>query len=90
MYEIGKVYIWQNQVGPLAHLNDTECTVLDHPHEVWCVIKQLHAWGQRTDSPCDNGDNYYFAEVGDLRPKKPPRGERSIMALFRAPELVPA
>lgn len=92
MYEIGKVYIWQNQIGSMVYLNGTECSVVARPQRVWCVINKLHAWGQQTDSPCPNEGNYYFAEPGDLRPKDPPptTGERSVMDLFRVPKLEPA
>ncbi len=88
-YEIGKVYIWQNQVGEMAHLNGTECTVTDGVSMHWCLISRRWIAGQCTDSPCERGRTY-VAEAGDLRPKDPPTGERSILDLFKLPELEPA
>lgn len=80
MYEIGKVYIWQNQVGELAYINETECTVLGPPLEFLMNDGRLLI-GQITDTECTvNGG--IFAERGDLRPKNPPPGEQLINEMF--------
>lgn len=83
MYEIGKVYIWQNLVGPMQHLNGTECTVLGPP-----MLFPGLTPGQLTDTLArDDPTLSIYAERGDLRPKNPPLGERSIMDRFKLPEL---
>lgn len=92
MYEIGKVYIWINQTGETSVLNGTECTVLDRPRRV--LYRELNGGGvvlmakaQATDSMIDGF--IVFAEPGDLLPKRPPAGERSVMDLFRNAAPVP-
>lgn len=88
-YEVGKVYIWQNQVGDLAHFNGTECTVIGEAEQ---YIEQSGALkiGHLTDSMDDYArqhDCAIYAELGDLRPKNPPKGEQSVRDLFKLPEL---
>lgn len=89
-YEVGKVYIWQNQVKTMAFLNGTECVILGNMDSHWCEIAGGPRWGQETDSMDPSDECYYFAEQGDLRPKNPPPGEQSITNLFKLtePELV--
>lgn len=87
-YKLGQTYIWQNQVGKMAYLNGTECTVLEPPKVHWCGIKRRDVSGQLVDTPADVG--YFFAEPGDLRPKDPPKGERTVFDLFKQPVLEPA
>lgn len=82
MYEIGKVYIWVGLAGALASYNGLECTVLGRP------VQWREKSGQPTDTKTDCGANLY-AERGDLRPKRPPPGERSVMELFRNAAPVP-
>jgi hypothetical protein len=87
VYEVGKVYIWQNQVGEDAFLNDQETTVLAGP---WDFIHKLDGkrfTGWLTDTydpnyPHDPG-NRIIALAGDLRPKDSPKGEQKIMAMFK-------
>lgn len=84
MYEIGKIYIWQNQVGQYAHYNGTECTPVE-PASWWRVNDDGRMlWAQLVD--CYDGYPM-CAERGDLRPKNPPPGERSINDLFKLPAL---
>jgi hypothetical protein len=80
-YEVGRVYVWQNQVGEFAHLNGTECTVT----APGVVIDGVMQWA--TDAPAPNPCYVVVAYMGDLRPRDTPSGERSIMELF---EMVPA
>ena len=91
MYQLNTVYIWQNQVGKYAVLNGTETTVLGGPYQpdendevVW--------WETNTLPPDETDPNEWFmtAYVGDLRPKDPPSGEKSILELFTLPVLEPA
>lgn len=91
LYEVGQVYIWQNQTGELAYLNGTECTVLGDMCE-WGGENLPGFWGQETDSLSsdDMGVFSWIAEAGDLRPKGTPSGESSITDLFKLPELEPA
>lgn len=81
MYEIGKVYIWQNQVRQYAKLNGTECTVVDEAKN-FLMPDGRTARGQLTDTPGSNPANRMFAERGDLRPKNPPSGEQLINEMF--------
>jgi hypothetical protein len=103
MYEIGKVYIWQGQMGEFVYLNGTETAVLEGP-----VLKNdlsLHGFSANagtvrtvwlTDSPLPQDfkglkNARVYATAGDLRLKEPPNGERSILELFEKqpePEVV--
>lgn len=93
MYEIGRVYIWQNQVGEFAPLNGTECTIMS-PGRWQTDINGRHYFGWDTDAPDPHGKDYIIAaEAGDLRPRGTPSGERKVMQMFlrasighRAPE----
>lgn len=91
MYEVGKVYIWQNQVGDYAFLNGTETTVTSQRCLFYIPAMQRNMYGWKTDSsppPSQPPDGYMIAFAGDLRPKDPPSGEKSILELFTLmPEL---
>lgn len=89
MYQIGVVYVWQNQSGILAHLNGLETVVLGLPEEYEDIDTGMSAVGQETDT-IDDGYTVY-AEPGDLRRKNPPSGEKSVMDLFEfQPEMEPS
>lgn len=86
MYEIGKVYIWQNQVDEYEFLNGTECIPIEPP--CWYVYNGtfIEVYGQRVE-----GEIEMVAFRGDLRPKNPPSGEKKVMEQFQPkPELEPA
>jgi hypothetical protein len=90
MYKVGEVYIWQNQVGELTYLNETETIIIQGPHPFYREDKNEIVDGWDTDSPLPNSappDFVMVAFEGDLRPKDPPRGERSILELFKQPEV---
>lgn len=91
MYKTGVVYIWQNQVGEYSFLNGMETTVLTGPHKA--IGAGMQTWWE-TDSLLPGKPNlkqwYIVAFPGDLREKEPPSGERSILELFKQPELQPA
>jgi hypothetical protein len=82
MYEVGKIYIWQNCRGRGAHLEGTETRVTSGP------IRALTSVGPRyiqlTDT-VDDGGFTVVALAGELRPKHIPAGERETMALFAEP-----
>lgn len=86
-YEYNRIYIWQNQVGPLAHINGTETMVIGPVQEMWDLVSQSFRIGQPTDMASETPGRYYFAEAGDLRPKNPPTGETEILKLFKMPEV---
>ncbi len=81
MYEIGKVYIWQNQVGEYAVLNGTECTPVE-PAGMWGLTKHSAILGQLVDTWWDGVPNGMVAFRDDLRPKNPPPGEQLINEMF--------
>ena len=84
-YEMGVVYVWQNQIGEMAHLNGTECTVTSAPAVYWCVIARAYIRGQKVDTPLSKPGYWYFASPGDLRRKQPPTGIVTVLAWFTAP-----
>lgn len=91
MYTVGKLYRWVGQRGRFAWLNGSECTVTGpmemHSHSTKGIAVPM--WP--TDTPSrDPGFSCVGAEAGDLVPVDPPSGERSVLELFRAPELEPA
>lgn len=90
MYEVGKIYIWQNQVGEYAYLNGTETTVLKGPDPTLrrATGKVEMCWETDSHPPSSQSITHYVmvAFVGDLRPKDPPKGEKIIMELFKQPE----
>lgn len=84
MYEIGRVYIWQN-LREHVGFNGTETTVIG-PMEAF----EYKGGGQQfyyceTDTVLDDG-RALWATRGQLRPKNPPSGEQSILDLLRVPE----
>lgn len=81
MYEVGRVYVWQNCSGVYAHLNGVETTVTSLPIEFIGITYQHKRIGQRTDTIGPSG-NTVMAERGDLRPKNPPTGEQKIRSMF--------
>lgn len=82
MYEIGKVYVWQNLVE-YAYLNGTDTTVTSGPILALDVDSGQFLRGQRTDTTVDGIT--FAAQAGDLRPKNPPPGEQLIRDLFIEP-----
>jgi hypothetical protein len=85
MYEVDRIYIWQNQVGEFAYLNGRETTVVGPMTIFQYRGRETRAAGWPTDTPVPNGSvsEYIFAGPRDLRRKDPPSGERSILAMFR-------
>jgi len=84
MYEVGKVYIWQNAFKA-PYINGKECTVIG---ELTTFIDPINGdeWeGWETDliDPIV-GDNC-IAQKCQLRPKHPPSGEQSIYDQFKRP-----
>lgn len=71
MYEIGKVYVWQN-LREYAHLNGTETTVTG-PLEAFNYkhLPGVHFWYCETDTVLDDGW-VLWASRNELRPKNPP------------------
>lgn len=75
--KVGTVCIWQNQVGELAYLNGTECTITK-PFEARVMYNQFGERGlhmcygvdTKVDIFIDPGAT--FAAESDLRPKTPP------------------
>lgn len=88
MYKEGVVYIWQNQVGVMACLNGVE-TMIDCGPNPPCKYVDKVWWGTQTSDPTFPG-SLVIAVAGDLREKYPPSGERSILELFKQPQLEPA
>jgi hypothetical protein len=86
MYEIGRVYIWQNQQGGRAWLNGLETMVLSNQLELAHSVSLGYArWGQPTATKSRNPTvtlGYVLASKGDLRPKNPPTGEQKIRSMF--------
>lgn len=82
MYEVGKVYIWQHQVGQFAYLNGTECTVTGPRVAFWSSITNSTARGWPVDTKVFEGEQTY-ADVGDLRPRDTPSGEQRVLDQFR-------
>lgn len=81
MYEIGRVYIWQNLVNDPQH-NGSECTVIGDIEE-YTDIYGNRKIGQETDTIWDGV--VIMAHKGYLRPKFPPSGEKSISEMFSKP-----
>jgi len=93
MYEVGKIYIWQNQVGEYAYLNETETMVLGGPFNSYSgsTGKPVVEW--ETDSEIPSRFPNHFAMMafaGDLRLKEPPPGQAKIVDMFKLPKLEPA
>ncbi len=89
MYQQGKIYIWQNQVGQLAYLNGTECTVTSCKMRFLSVFDNRWYEGWPTDSkPLYEYWGACIAEPGDLREKDAPSGERMITQMFEPRKLL--
>jgi hypothetical protein len=84
-YEIGPVYIWQNQVGAYAFYNGTECRVVGPRQPFLSVLSGGVEEAWPTDAAPPSGRSYsVFAGPGDLRRRDPPpSGERLVLELFR-------
>lgn len=83
MYEVGKIYIWQNLAGYYAVLNGTECTVIG-PVTRYRNLQLgglMYAQPTDTQSPTRAGATMVACR-GDLRPKDIPSGEQSVRDLF--------
>jgi hypothetical protein len=91
MYEIGKVYIWKkNLPAPFTELSGTETTVLSGPSFGVSMFTRSLITVWKTDSSV-NGIFGVLAEAGDLYPKDPPDGLKSVLKMFeKTPELEPA
>jgi hypothetical protein len=86
LYEIGRVYVWQNQRWPYESLNGVETTVTgDIEH---CEVTGRS--GQQTATIWQSSGSPLIAEAGDLRVKNPPPGELSILDQFKSLEPVAA
>lgn len=93
-YEVGKVYIWQNQVGHLARLNGQE-TMVTGPKELavdMATGRLIEIWPTDTPCNCDHPEPHALAAMrGDLRPKDSPSGEQKVLSWFKTkPVLEPA
>ncbi|WOH61932.1 hypothetical protein [Bradyrhizobium sp. BWC-3-1] len=93
-YEVGKVYVWQNQSGPFAYLNGKETTVIGHAFKLQNPILSSGGPHQETDTPppswLPHATTNCCAGPGDLRPKNPPPGEQSVLDMFKQPDVVGA
>jgi hypothetical protein len=89
-YEVGRVYIWQNQVGPFAYLNGKETTVIGDAVKLSNPVLKSGGLHQETDTPppvfIKDATSNCCAGPGDLRPKDPPPGEQSVIDMFKQPE----
>lgn len=84
MYEIGRVYIWQNMPRSWAVLNGQETTVMKKPEATFTSSGGL-VTAQMTDTPVPfpgYSAKYMAAKPGQLRPKEYPPGERKVRELF--------
>jgi hypothetical protein len=54
MYEVGRVYIWQNQVGALESLNGSETTVIEKGAYALSDETQKIIFAWKTDSMAIN------------------------------------
>ena len=85
-YEVGAVYIWQN-CNIATYLNGRETTVIgDVEQRVDISTGELY-YAQDTDTDPEDGEQYASAEKGQLRPKFPPSGEKSISEMFSKPHV---
>lgn len=76
MYEIGKVYIWQNLDGPDIYLNGTETLVMGPMRRCRDQFDNF-VMAQLTSTPHVSGRKM-GAQRGMLRPKHIPPGEQLI------------
>lgn len=87
-YEIGPVYVWQNQTGNWAYLNGTECRVLGPVERFRSVLTHDIQVGQLVDTvPPGKPTWCAYVTPGDLRRRDPPpSGEQSIFDQFKVRE----
>lgn len=94
MYKQDVVYIWQNQVGEYAYLNGVECMLTSGINPPDIDSDKYYWWTdtKHVKAPLEEQGPEWtmMAWAGDLREKYPPSGERSILELFKQPELEPA
>jgi hypothetical protein len=81
MYQIGKVYTWQNQVGGDEWMNGLETTVTG------AKVRYVDVFGAVIEGwPTDMSEQpncIIIAMPGDLRPRgEPPSGEQIVTELF--------
>jgi len=89
-YEVGRVYVWQNCTGRWSYLNGKETTVIGSARQYISDENKVHV-GQETDTPSVNFPlQFIMALPGDLRPKRPPPGEQSVLDMFKQPYMVDA
>jgi hypothetical protein len=79
LYEVGRVYIWQNQRAHYKHLNGLETTVTGDIVPSGFDGRS----GQPTDTISRSSGSPMMAEAGDLRAKSPPPGEQSVLDQFK-------
>lgn len=86
LYDVGRVYVWQNLRWPYECLNGLDTTVTDDI--LHCDVTGRN--GQQTDTIWQCSGSPMIAEAGDLRSKNPPSGELSVLDQFKSPEPVAA
>jgi len=79
--KVGDVCIWQNQVGPLAYLNGTECTITGalearHVSDIFGYRKTLVVCYE-VDTKI-RGYRAIFGEPRELRLKHPPTSPEAL------------
>lgn len=84
-YEIGVVYVWQNQVGRLACLNGLECVVIGPAKTYFGGGDWQYGWPTDSQLPDAMIAHEVMAFPGDLRRKQPPTGLATVLAWFTAP-----
>jgi len=90
MYEVGKVYVWQN-LREHTSVNGSETTVIGLPEKF-----ELKGSGGVTITYCETDTilpdgRVLYATHGELRPKSQPTGEQLVRDLFEPkPAMVPA
>ena len=92
MYEVGKVYIWQNVTERgYEYLNGSETTVIGPAKNMCSLISGETSYAQETDSYCKRYKVNCSAKAGKLRPKNPPSGEQLVRDMFQPkPVMEPA
>lgn len=84
MYEVGKIYVWQN-LKRATHLNGKETTVIGDIQLCRDLLTGDLFYAQDTDTPPEEGEDFAAAAEGQLRLKNPPSGEKSISEMFSKP-----
>lgn len=77
--KVGDICVWQNQVGDLAYLNGTECTITG-PYIARVAYNQFGERGLHMCYAVDTlvplfGGSSSYALANDLRPKNQPSPE---------------